>query len=80
MDFNLFFSKSLFFFVAVWGSRVFGVVVSDMSGWLGLKTAEKVSRVITVQYLWSLSSPCVSLPRSLMLRRSSPPDLEDKTW
>lgn len=72
---------SLYFFKksGFWGPRVFWKVVSDMSGWLGLKTAEKVSHIITVQFLWSWS-PCVSLPRSWMLRQSSPPDLEDKTW
>lgn len=51
---------SFYFFQKVWvfgGSCVFWIVVSDMSGWLGLKTAEKVSHIITVQYLWSRSFP-----------------------
>lgn len=44
--------------------------------WLDLKTPQKVSQFIAVHV--HVISTCISLPHSLTLRQSSPPDLQNK--
>lgn len=51
-------------------------VVSDTSGLLDLKTPVKVSQFIAVHV--HIIFMCVSLPHSLTLHRSFPPDLQHK--